>query len=471
MIVRRLRHSEPMIEASCGIASICVALLCAPLLASKAQDQRAAPKVEIGASVRVSRTPVPYVEAHIAAHPQDPAKLVISASEVVSGKAIFGRAFYTADGGESWLASALPTGEVPALRDAYSTGGDTWVTYAPNGTALYSALAETKLGDMLALVYRSADGGEHWNGPAVIPSRTFDAPAMVAVMDGPRVRAYLAVLVNGADRLFATTGVNTAGVAVLRSDDGGASFAKVAFVSHDHLAHNALNPLVLPDATLLVPFDEYPVDPSVQHLTSSRIYVVRSEDGGQTFSLPYLVTEIPRMFPYRPRFAVDLSAGTFRGRTYVAWDGGRDDERNVSVAYSLDGGKAWTEPVAFRAADADAVYFSALAVNPNGTVGVAWLQHDRIRRQCYRIYFAASLDGARTFSPPRPVSDVVCPDSKQNRETTFPPDNSTVYGRWSRGGDYIGLAAAADGSFHPVWIDNRDGMFQVYTARIVVGRQ
>ena len=42
--------------------------------------------------------------------------------------------------------------------------------------------------------------------------------------------------------------------------------------------------------------------------------------------------------------------------------------------------------------------------------------------------------------------------------------------RFPRGGDYIGLTAAADGSFHPVWIDGRNGIFQVYTARIEARR-
>jgi hypothetical protein len=37
-----------------------------------------------------------------------------------------------------------------------------------------------------------------------------------------------------------------------------------------------------------------------------------------------------------------------------------------------------------------------------------------------------------------------------------------------RGGDYIGLAASADGSFHAVWSDARGGAFRTFTARIDV---
>jgi hypothetical protein len=91
---------------------------------------------------------------------------------------------------------------------------------------------------------------------------------------------------------------------------------------------------------------------------------------------------------------------------------------------------------------------------------VSWLQHEtgEDKSHCYRIYFAASINGGETFSPPHVVSDAVsCPENALNKETI---------GRWVRGGDYMGLAAAADGSFHPVWVDARDGAFQVYTARI-----
>jgi hypothetical protein len=35
-------------------------------------------------------------------------------------------------------------------------------------------------------------------------------------------------------------------------------------------------------------------------------------------------------------------------------------------------------------------------------------------------------------------------------------------------GDYSGLTAAADGVFHPYWIDNRTGWHQVWTAAVRV---
>jgi len=277
----------------------------------------------------------------------------------------------------------------------------------------------------------------------------------------------VSVGVMGSDSLFMPGGPATWGVAVLRSDDGGITFQRTAFIAHDQLNHNGLNPVVLLDGSVLVPFNDYTSNPIRVPVKVSRIYVVRSEDGGQTFSLPWLVTETPRVFPGRPRFAQDSSTGKFRARMYVGWDGEDGEQRNVSVAYSTEDGKFWSRPVTFRAPNAGPVHQTTLAVATDGTIGVAWLQHELANPRCYRIHFAASTDGAATFSQPVSVSDKVsCPDSKANKETTFPRENQSVVGRWVRGGDYIGLAAAPDGSFHVVWSDSRDEVFQTYTARI-----
>jgi hypothetical protein len=44
----------------------------------------------------------------------------------------------------------------------------------------------------------------------------------------------------------------------------------------------------------------------------------------------------------------------------------------------------------------------------------------------------------------------------------------TVSESWPHGGHYIGMTAGADGVFHPVWIDSRDGLYRVYTSTVRV---
>ena len=76
------------------------------------------------------------------------------------------------------------------------------------------------------------------------------------------------------------------------------------------------------------------------------------------------------------------------------------------------------------------------------------------------LYLAASLDGGGTFLPEVKVSTAEnCPDTPQNAEAGR---------RWVAGGDYFGLAAAAEGSFRLLWADSRDGIYQLRSSSVRV---
>jgi len=179
--------------------------------------------------------------------------------------------------------------------------------------------------------------------------------------------------------------------------------------------------------------------------------------------------------------AADTSRGRFSGRVYATWEAGdfgarlsfvngervRVEEgthRSVAISWSDDHRQTWASPVSLEVAGAGPSYMSTVAVSSKGIVGVLWLQHERYEQnpRCYRAYFAASIDGGRSFTKPVPVSDSVSCPAKSVTETGF-------FKYRHRGGEYIGLAAATvDGSFHAVWSDARDGSFRTFTDRIAV---
>lgn len=434
------------------------------LVAGLASAQKLPVRVEIGPNVCVSDAGVPHVELYVAAHPQNPQNLIVTATHVVSGQEGFVETFSTSDGGNTWSVSHLPQlREVVARKETSGWITDSSVTYAPDGTAYVSALAPMNRGHawgrLPLLVYRSRDQGASWEGPTVI-GPFFDRPAMVASGTGKDKRLFVAAMGIAAPS-------EPSSVAVLRSDDDGASFRRT-LLTPDNLGHNAVNPVVTPEGLLIVPYVDFPSTSREQSerrrqlMHASRIYVVASRNQGQTFGLPRIVADIPGFQPGLPVVAVDLSPGRFRGRLYLAWNSEPEGRQNVTVARSDDNGETWSA-CAIKAPNAGPANFSSVAVSNNGTLGVAWIQHapEESGRKCWRAYFAASVDGGESFSAPLAVSSAVsCPDPTANYGNTQHP--------FTRGGDYTGLAAAADGSFHVAWHDCRDGAFQVYAARIRV---
>lgn len=87
-----------------------------------------------------------------------------------------------------------------------------------------------------------------------------------------------------------------AGIAVLRSGDSGASFDVASRISPSNLGSQPRNPFILADNSLLIPFVDFRAGAG-QRLTSSRIYVIRSQNGEYAFDTPHFVADVPRAFP------------------------------------------------------------------------------------------------------------------------------------------------------------------------------
>ena len=108
----------------------------------------------------------------------------------------------------------------------------------------------------------------------------------------------------------------------------------------------------------------------------------------------------------------------------------------------------------------------AIAVNGGGVVAIAWYDARNDRStikgnfRCQEVFFSASLDGGVTFLPEVRVSTKpTCPASPRNVDTAL---------RFPAGGEYMGLAAAPDGSFRLLWSDSRREIYRLYTATVSV---
>ena len=172
-----------------------------------------------------------------------------------------------------------------------------------------------------------------------------------------------------------------AGVIYTRSDDGGQTFWDPLLVSYGAVA-NAYAPKLFSDVgdSLLIAWTEGDVD------HPSRVMFTRSLDKGTTFSLP---AQLP--------YFVGGSA-VVRGETVYTI--GR--ESSLFLAKSTDGGKTFS-----RSGDipnsTEIPLDLTLAVDPSGNAYVLWSVWSPMPKKS--ALFSKSNDGGKTFSVPRVLTD------------------------------------------------------------------
>jgi hypothetical protein len=367
-------------------------------------------------------------------------------------------AFVSTDDGRSWSRHDFP---VTACYDP-------WTAITPDGRFLVSMIAASadypQLGDSGLLIFRSDDGGRTWSDRPVGLFRGHDHTVMVVDWTSSAHRGWIYVSSHRGTR--ADDGQRRYGPWVARSRDGGKTFDDPVTVVPNNLHNLAEMPVVLSDGTLIESFVDagYFVAGSESEgtFTARRAWVIRSTDGGHTFSVPMFVNDACGPPPgFRlSALAADPSSGPLRDRLYFACraKGGGGSV----VASSSDRGERWTAPVALPAtpggSDAEE-RIPAIAVNRDGVVAAAWIDaRSSPGHMCEEsVFITASIDGGATWLPAVRVSSTpACADGTR-------VDNST-------GGDYFGLAGAPDGSFRLLWSEMRDGASDLVTATATVDR-
>ncbi len=463
-----------------------VGALLAPGPAGAAQQGQIERRIVVGPDHLVSRDgDRPHVEIMVAANPRNPRSLLAGAITFTrrdGGAAT--KAYVSRDGGIVWDDVIFP-------EQRELGGADPQVAFTATGTALFLTLAtgpnETGRTRAFLHAYRSEDEGSTWSD-AYNLGASYDHPMLVADQTtGPFAgRAYVSVLYGGIEY----------SLGVFRSEDDGRSWiGPVKFIDGGGERGLNVDPmLVLHDGAVMVPFADFPVTPEqTAESEGSRIWTVVSTDGGVTFSEPrpgplkMTGDELRGAREGLERFrggswvlyAVDRSE-RFRDRVYGVWPDYSGGLPRIVVARTDDRGASWSEPmqVAPSGVEGAQQFQPAVAVNGEGVLGLTWYDTREAPSEfAFHQYFAASFDGGDTFTAPHRVSGAI---SRPLGSGNLLPTPSTFSGpdgelrvallsaasRWLNGGDYIGLAASADGRFHPVWADARTGAYQVYTAAI-----
>jgi hypothetical protein len=407
-------------------------------------------------SVALGTAENPFYEPHLAINPRNPAHLLAVAIVHGGASAAFEdrmkaqrcAAFVSFDAGMTW-----------ARHDFETTRCfDPWAALTPDGRALVTSLGAhpsmPQQGQVGLVAYRSADGGRTWGEAPSGLGRNYDHTTMVADTNPGRRQGWIYLSSNRTTSVG--DGVRREAVQIQRSRDGGATFDDPVFVIPNNLKMFAEMPIVLSDGTLIESF----VDASQSVDTGGvaraqllfdrrRAWIVRSSDGGHSFSTPMFVTDACGPPPgYRlSAFAADVSSGRFANRLYFVC---RERSRGpIMLTYSRDGGETWTAARAVHttAADSGVARVPGIAVNNRGIVLVAWIDAAGGRgRTCEQhLSVAASDDGGASFSRSQLVSSsAAC----------------------STGGDYFGLIALHDGRFRLLWSEMGDRGLRTTTIEV-----
>lgn len=344
--------------------------------------------------------------------------------------------------------------------------------------------------------YNTIDGGATWEGPYQVkyPSNDLGAAGDPVIAFDRQGNAYAASISIDEEEFVVGNAVGSAAVSAIpiaTSSDGGFTWSEPVGAARDHIATRSLgsDEEGRPTYELSLPFLDKPwmtVGPSSSNPAQDVIYVtytkfvtrynvfflfgvepflgipvtetsiemVRSEDGGLTWSAPISVSPIvlSTQGEDAPKRVVQGSQPAVApdGTLYVAWVDGTDDDSfkgraEIYAARSKDNGRTF---VTNRASDFNELGFSPrnasfrywgsmfpqIAVGPQGEVYIAYTGRPSDKKtDDGDIYFVASVDQGKTWTRKR------LNDDETSRLQFFPS-----------------ISAGPDGTIHAMWGDMRD---------------
>jgi hypothetical protein len=450
-----------------------------------------AARIRVEPNVLISRdAATSHAEMYIAAHPTDPRKLIATATVFIDAGARMTNVFYgSEDGGQTWR-------DITPPHQRMGSSGDPWVGYSKSGTAMGIALVRAP-GKLQMWVYSAPDGGMNWTDSVNAAWGDHERLAFDYGTGKFAGRMYLAGEYGDEtwDRSKPETRKSIVGV--WHSDDGKKWNGPIVAGTNEGggLAVNSM--VVLSDGRLVIHLNRYPnpgadlTTPTWEHLLAI------SDDGGATFAPLQPVGKITfgsyaQMRKTQAEVLIhgwgfdaanDLSTGKFRDRMYVTYSETKSGSENrIMVRHSSDRGATWSTPkeIAPLTGSNLSQFNPSIAVNKDGVVGIMWLDtRASAARDKWDAYFTASTDGGdRWLTPVRLSTETSTPYNPHNMRPVPYLDLSSKdvinvgmtgpFSIFPEGGHYLGVAADANGVFHPIWTDARAGAYQMMTARVRV---
>ena len=476
----------------------------------------------------------PQNETSIAVDPNNPNRVVASANDYVtrtwsctiSGTPCsalgdgYSGTYFSNDGGKTWCCVSSDPSHLGTLIPGvdhlaggqYDAGGDPAVAFDSRGHVFYAGLGfdRTAPPNTVAVNKGTFDGSGNlsWSAPTFINATTspstLNDKEWIAVDANPTSPFRDRVYVTWTRFIFsAGTGAYVQSpIAFAYSSDGGATFSTPKLIAGNVLYGQGSHPTVGPDGTLYVFWDG-----STRLAALDSIYMVKSADGGATWSKPVAVSQLVDIIPVANTVFRNNSypsgAVSPDGSLYAVWSSLVDDSTGglcsartntgchaaVSYSKSTNGGGSWSAPaLAFPALDASTQTADGYpATNPDGSI----LNAPTPRRvdtlfpavsispsgKVYMSAYAADVVSpwqTCAAGPPPPVGRIECDQlgnyihnarldyvvtdlstGNTNLATTHPINTRYGFGGGFFG-DYTDIAAGSDDVFHALWTDSNN---------------
>ena len=152
--------------------------------------------------------------------------------------------------------------------------------------------------------------------------------------------------------------------------------------------------------------------------------IIRSDDGGQTFSDPVVISDDGWTFASCPHAGISVGVDSQDRIHAVWWTGGRTpDEAGIYYTYSEDGGRSFAPRQFVSDAPADRVLHTEITVDKNDTVYMAW---EGVKEDQSHIFLAHTTRQGE-WSPVQQISE--------GTWNTFYPmlaaDDKSLYVSWA----------------------------------------